>query len=121
MVIVQQRLFDDGQQMQAVHQFLFEKLVAGRETKLTGENPRCLRRIVLSKDEQSVDGSLNLPLAAGAERALLIFRYIELTGEGFDGLGDIQLLPNGPDMLLAGKYSHADDVPSGTADVASTG
>lgn len=98
--IAQHRLSDDGQQMQAAHQFLFEKLAAGRETKLTGEKPRCLRRIVLSKDEQSVDGSLNLPLAAGAEPALLIFRYIELTGEGCDGLGDISLLPNGPDVPL---------------------
>lgn len=96
----QHRLSDDGQQMQAAHQFLFEKFAAGQETKLTGDKPRCLRRIVLSENGQSVDGSLNLPLAGGAERALLIFRYIALTGEGFDGLGDISLLPNGPDVPL---------------------
>lgn len=98
--VVAQRLSEEGERMQVAHRFLFEQLVNEQNATFTGQDPRHLRRVVLSNPPAEVSGQSDVMLLDGAEGVLPMFRYIELSGTGLDRLGDISLLPIAPETPL---------------------
>tara|TARA_R110002049_G_scaffold182485_2_gene350296 strand:+ start:20773 stop:23139 length:2367 start_codon:yes stop_codon:yes gene_type:complete len=93
-----QALSKEGRDRKAVHDFLFDQFVEGRETRFVGSGrDRGLKEITILSESREIRHNDELALPAGAERIAGVFRHFAFRGQNLDRIKEVHVFPFSPD------------------------
>ena len=90
-------LTGEGKEQAEAHEYLFGEFGESHSPEFSEKGRgKSISRITMKFDPVDTEGDFEITLPVGTGRVLGFFRYIELSGTGLDGLGELQLLPVAP-------------------------
>ena len=93
-----QTLSKEGQDQQAIHDYLFGTFLEGRETRFVGSGrDRGLKEVTVLKEMKEIRHGDEVLLPQGAERVAGLFRHFAFHGDHLDRVKEIYVFPFSPD------------------------
>ena len=93
-----QELSEEGQEQKAVHDYLFDTYLEGRETVYTGVGrDRGLKELTILEETREIRHGDELVLPAGTERIAGLFRHFAFNGADLDRIAEVRVVPFSPD------------------------
>ncbi len=93
-----QQLSPEGQRCKAIHDYLFDTFVKGRETQFVGQgSDRGLKSLTILDQTTTIHDGDEVKLPEGAERIAGLFRHFGFHGQGLDRIKEVRVFPFSPD------------------------
>ena len=97
-VNAQPPLTSEGKNQKAIHNFLFDTFIEGRETRYVGNGRnRGLKELTVLKETREIRHGDELVLPKGTERIAVKFRHFGFHGDNLDRVKDVHVFPFSPD------------------------
>jgi len=88
----------EGKNQKAIHDFLFDTFIEGRQTRYVGNGPnRGLKELTVLKETKEIRHGDELVLPQGTERIAVKFRHIGFHGDNLDHVKEVHVSPFSPD------------------------
>ena len=96
--LARQGLSEEGAKQQAVHDYLFDTFLQGRDAKYQGEGDnRALKEMTIFAEVKKIRDGDEILLPDGAERIAALFRHFGFHGDGLDRIKEVRVFPFSPD------------------------
>jgi len=93
-----QDLSKEGREQKAIHDYLFNTFVEGRETKYVGTGrERGLKEVTILAETKEIRDGDEVLLPEGAERVAGLFRHFAFHGDHLDRIREVHVFPFSPD------------------------
>lgn len=93
-----QALSEEGQEQQAIHDYLFDTFIDGRETKYVGAGRDYgLKEVTVLVESREISHGDELDLPAGTERVAGLFRHFAFHGQDLHLVKEVRVFPFSPD------------------------
>ena len=93
-----QDLSKEGREQKAIHDYLFDTFVEGRETKYVGTGrDRGLKEVTILAETKEIRHGDEVLLPEGAERIAGLFRHFAFHGDHLDRIREVRVFPFSPD------------------------
>ncbi|MCM2374122.1 beta-agarase [Aporhodopirellula aestuarii] len=93
-----QTLSKEGQDQKAIHDYLFDSFVAGRETKFVGSGrDHGLKEVTVMAETREIRHGDEVLLPKGTERVAGLFRHFAFHGNHLDRIKEVHVFPFSPD------------------------
>jgi hypothetical protein len=96
--VLSSQLSQEGQEQKAVHDYLFETFLEGRETVYTGNGrDRGLKELTILNETREIRHGDELVLPVGTERIAALFRHFGFHGADLYQISEVRVFPFSPD------------------------
>ena len=94
-----QELSQEGLNQKAIHDYLFDKFLAGRKAKYQGQDDaRALKEITVLTETREIRDGDELLLPEGTQRIASLFRHFGFKGADLDRVKEVRVFPFSPDV-----------------------
>ena len=93
-----QQLSKEGLHQKAIHDYLFDVFLEGRETVYQGNGTdRGLKEMTVQAESREIHDGDELQLPVGTERVAVLFRHFGFHGENLDRIKEVRVFPFSPE------------------------